>query len=113
MPFHTQSLIRLCRAVIKRVGSEDEIARLNLNRERQTYQLPDVASAECFRRIYDVIDTNTIALEWLDTTLAGLSYQPNASTYAILKKVLWAALTSCDILDGQGYVNTGNQLNLW
>lgn len=34
-----------------------------MNRELQTYRLPEVAMAECFWKMYDVIDDNTIALE--------------------------------------------------
>ncbi|CAP97567.1 hypothetical protein PCH_Pc22g02790 [Penicillium rubens Wisconsin 54-1255] len=38
---------------------------------------PLVASAQCFRKMYDMIDESTIALEWLDTTLAELKYCPD------------------------------------
>lgn len=63
----------------------------DLDRERQTYSLPGVAEAACFRKIYDVIHNSTngsetyLALEWLDTTLAGLKYAPNAHTYTIIE----------------------------
>lgn len=73
----------------------------------EIYRLPGVASATCFRQMYDVIDRRTIALKWLDTTLADIKYQPDVPTFAILKAVLEETLTSCDVLDGQQYVNTG------
>lgn len=47
------------------------------------------------------------ALGWLDTTLADMKYQPDMRTYALIKTVLKETLTSCDVLDGQNYVNTG------
>jgi hypothetical protein len=58
------------RAIIKKALPDDEIATENLDRERHSYRLPGVASASCFRQMYDVIDNRTIALEWLDTSLA-------------------------------------------
>ncbi|KAF2816716.1 uncharacterized protein BDZ99DRAFT_375363 [Mytilinidion resinicola] len=94
-------------AIIKKASPNDEIATENLDRECQSYLLPGVASAKCFRQMYDVIDNRTIALEWLDTTLADVKYQPNMHTYALIKTVLKEMLTSCNILDGQQYVNTG------
>jgi hypothetical protein len=57
--------------------------------------------------MYDVIDNHTIALEWLDTTLADVKYQPDMRTYGLIKTVLKETLTSCDVLDGQQCVNTG------
>lgn len=93
-------------AIIKTASPNDEIATENLDRECQSYLLPGVASAKCFRQMYDVIDNRTIALEWLDTTLADVKYQPNMRTYALIKTVLKETLTSCNILDGQQCVNT-------
>lgn len=97
----------LRRAVIKRAPPADETATENLDRERRIYLLPGVASATCFRKMWDVIDSRTIALEWMDTTLAATRYQPDMRNYAILKVVLTETLTSCDLLDGQQHVNTG------
>lgn len=48
-----------------------------------------------------------IALEWLDTTLAEVKYQPDSLTYALIKTVLKATLTSCVVLEDQKHVNTG------
>jgi hypothetical protein len=48
------------------------------------YRLAGVASTECFREMYDVVDNNTIALEWLDTTLANVAYQPDKCTYSLI-----------------------------
>lgn len=83
----------------------------NLNRECWSYRLPGVASAACFRELYDVIATvgseMYIALEWLETTLAQLKYLPNMRSYAIIKTFLKAALSSCVILEIQKHVNTG------
>ncbi|KAL7626845.1 hypothetical protein AAE478_003619 [Parahypoxylon ruwenzoriense] len=59
---------------------------------------------------YDVIDNSTVVLEWLDTTLAEVKYQPDMRTYALIKTVLRAALTSRVVLDGQKYVNTASRL---
>lgn len=64
-------------------------------------------STECFRKLYDVIDNSTIALEWLDTTLAEVKYQPNMCTYFLIRSVLRAVLTTCVTLQGHKYVNTG------
>lgn len=78
-----------------------------MDRGHDTYRLPGVASAECFRKMYDVIDDNTIALEWLDTTLAEVKYQPDMCTYSLIMKCLRASLTSCVILESYSCVNTG------
>lgn len=102
------TLIHPSRAVIKKALPGDEIASENVERECRSYRLPGVASATCFRQLYDVIDNHTIALEWLDPTLADVKYQPDTHTYAIIKAVIREALTSCVILDRQQYVNTGN-----
>lgn len=101
------TLTQLPRAIIKKASPEDETATENLVRECHSYLLPGVASTQCFRKMYDVIDKRTIALEWLDTTLADVKYQPDMRTYALIKTVLKETLTSCDVLDGQQCVNTG------
>ncbi|XHF99305.1 hypothetical protein AWENTII_002812 [Aspergillus wentii] len=93
-------------ALIKAASPSDATTIQNMDRECQTYRLPGVVSAECFRKLYDVIDDSTIALEWLDTTLAEVKYQPNRCTYSLIKTVLKAALTSCVVLEGHQCVNT-------
>ncbi|KAJ5588430.1 hypothetical protein N7537_011108 [Penicillium hordei] len=45
-------------------------------RELHAYCLPGVAPTQYFRKMY-VIDDSTVALEYLDTTLTELKYQPN------------------------------------
>lgn len=95
------------RAIIKVASPDNSTTMENLNRERRSYLLPGVASAACFRKLYDVIDNGTIALEWLDTALAEVKCQPNMRTYVLIKTCLRAVLTSCVILDDQKYVNTG------
>lgn len=100
------------RAFIKVALTSDITAIKNMDRERQTYRLPGVASAECFRKMYDVIDSSTIALEWLNTTLAEVKYEPNMHTYSLIAAVLRAALTSCVVLEGHKYVNTGRAPDL-
>ncbi|PGH01636.1 serine/threonine protein kinase [Polytolypa hystricis UAMH7299] len=77
----------------------DATAQENLTRECQSYLLPGVASAACFRQLYDVVNDSTIALEWLDTTLAEVKYQPDMRTYTLIKTFLRAALTSCVVLE--------------
>ena len=62
------------RAIIKKASPDNEAATENLDRERQSYLFPSVASATCFRQMYDVINSHTIALEWLDTTFADMKY---------------------------------------
>jgi hypothetical protein len=57
--------------------------------------------------MYDVIDNNTIALEWLDTTLQEVEYQPDMRTYSLIMTILRAALHSCVVLERHKYVNTG------
>lgn len=84
----------------------------NIDRERRTHRLPSVASAKCFRKMYDVIDNSTIALEWLDTTLAEVKYQPDMRTYSLIKIFIRAAFTSCVILEGYNCVNTGREPDL-
>ncbi|KAJ5158230.1 uncharacterized protein N7500_007881 [Penicillium coprophilum] len=94
-------------AFIKGALPDDAIAVKNLNRELHAYSLPGVASSQCFRKLYDVIDDSTIALEWLDTTLAEVKYQPNdIGTHSLIVSVLRAALNSCAVLAGSRYVNT-------
>ena len=94
----------LHRAFIKEALPE----KVNLEGELHAYHLPGVASSQYFRKMYDVIDDNTIALEWLDTTLAELKYQPNDTwTNSLIISVLRAALTSCVVLEDSKYVNTG------
>jgi hypothetical protein len=55
---------------------------------------------------------NTIALEWLDFTLAHIVYKPSWPIYEIIRAVLQASLSSCSILADQKYVNTGTVLAL-
>jgi hypothetical protein len=95
------------RAMIKTASPEDTIATENLRREYTSYRIPGICSAACFRQMYDKIDDCTVAVEWLDTTLAEVQYQPDMRTYALIKSCLDAALASSDILDCQGHVNTG------
>ncbi|CAG7942042.1 unnamed protein product, partial [Penicillium nalgiovense] len=68
-----------------------------MQREVLTYRLPDVASAECFRKMYDIID---------DSTLAEVKYCPNMHIYSLAKSFLRAAFTSCVVLENYEYVNT-------
>lgn len=110
--FLTPLLTLPARAIVKTALPDDETASKNLARECQSYRLPGVVSAACFRKMYDIIDNRTIALEWLDTTLADVKYQPDLRTYALIKTVLKEALTSCDILDAQQHVNTGTVFHL-
>lgn len=105
-------LIASLRAIIKKSLSEDEIATENLARECQAYGLPAVASATCFRSLYDVIDRHTIALEWLDTTLSSIAYCPSMRIYNIMRAVLKSALLSCDALTKHQHVNTGTGFHL-
>ncbi|KAK2764424.1 hypothetical protein FQN54_009118 [Arachnomyces sp. PD_36] len=93
-------------ALVKVALTSDTTAVENIHREHQTYSLPGVASAKCFRKMYDVIDSNTIALEWLNTTLAEVQYQPNMRTYSLIAAVLEVMLTSCVVLEGHKCVNT-------
>ena len=79
-----------------------------MNREIQTYRLPGVASTECFRKMYDMIDNSTIALEWLDTILADVKYQPDKCTFSLIESVIRATLTSCVVLESHKCVNRGN-----
>lgn len=95
------------RAMIKTASLEDTIATENLCREHASYRLPSVSSAVCFRQMYDKIDDCTVAVEWLDTTLAEVKYRPDMRTYALIKSFLDADLASCVVLDGQRHVNTG------
>ncbi|KAI0896252.1 kinase-like domain-containing protein [Annulohypoxylon nitens] len=90
-------------AVIK--VAHDEDTKRSMGLELACYRLPKVASTPCFRRMYDVIDDSTIALEWLDNTLLEVEYHPTLENYILIKEVLRAALTSCVILGDQGYVN--------
>lgn len=103
----TPRLTLSARAIIKTASTDNPTAEENLIRECQSYRIPGVASAACFRQLYDEIDNNTIALEWLDTTLAEVNYQRDTDTYPLIKTFLRAALTSCDILAHQNFVNTG------
>lgn len=80
-----------------------------MKRERQVYRLPGVTSSACFRKMYDEIDSSTIALEWLDTTLAEVKYQSSMRIYSLIVTVMRAALTSCVVLEGYGCVNMGTK----
>ncbi|KGO73366.1 hypothetical protein PITC_086540 [Penicillium italicum] len=93
-------------ALIKVASYSDENATKNMRREVLTYRLPGVASAKCFRKMYDVIDDSTIALEWLDTTLAEVKYHPDMRIYSLIRTVLRAAFTSCVVLEDYKHVNT-------
>lgn len=94
----TLMLTRPLRSLIKVALPGDEIATKNMQREVLTYRLPDVASAECFRKMYDIID---------DSTLAEVKYCPNMHIYSLAKSFLRAAFTSCVVLENYEYVNTG------
>lgn len=108
----TLTLTLLTRALIKVVLPSDEIATKNMQREVLTYRLPGVASAKCFRKMYDVIDDSTIALEWLDTTLAEVEYHPDMRIYSLIKTFLRAAFTSCVVLESHKHVNIGRMSSL-
>ncbi|CAG8365486.1 unnamed protein product [Penicillium salamii] len=103
--FHTPKLTLLLRALIKK-ASKFEYATENLQREVKSYDIPGVASAGCFREMYEQIDDSTITLEWLDTTLAEVKYLPDMRTYSIIKSVLRTAFTSCVVLEDHKQVNT-------
>ncbi|KAI1215152.1 kinase-like domain-containing protein [Annulohypoxylon truncatum] len=90
-------------AIIK--AANDETTKKQLDRELKCYGLPNVASTPIFRQMYDKIDDNTIALEWLDNTLQEVKYEPNMHHYALIEKVLHAALTGSVILGDHGYVD--------
>ncbi|CAI7660722.1 unnamed protein product [Penicillium palitans] len=92
-------------ALVKK-ASNFEYITTNLQREVNIYGLSGVASAQCFRKMYEKIDDSTIALEWLDTTLAEVKYRPDMRTYSIINAVLKAEFTSCVILEDHKYVNT-------
>jgi hypothetical protein len=100
-------------AIIKTAAADNVTAMENLDRECRSYLLPGVASAACFRKMYDVIGYSTdgnakhIALEWLDTTLAEVEYLPSIRTYALIETCLRVALNSCVVLASQKHVNTG------
>lgn len=110
---HITRLTLQLRAFIKAASPSNARAAESLERERQSYLLPEVASSACFRKLYDVFDNSAsgtgtcIALEWLDTTLSEVKYVPGAPTYAIIQSVLRAALSSCVVLENQKFVNTG------
>lgn len=93
--------------MIKTASPKNATAMENLCREYTIYRLVGVSRAAFFRPIYDKIDDCTLAGEWLDTTLAEVKYRPDTLTYALIKSSMDAALASCDILDGEGHVNTG------
>lgn len=92
----TLRLILYPRVIIKAASPDDTNAMENLNREIQSYLLPGVASAIYFRQLYDVMDNNTLALEWLDTTLAEVRYQPSMHAYTLTKTVLDAAFLALE-----------------
>ncbi|KAL3477402.1 hypothetical protein BJX99DRAFT_269811 [Aspergillus californicus] len=79
-------------AFIKVASPSDAIAMQNLDRERQTYQLPV-----------------TLALEWLDTTLAEVKYLPDIRTYSLIMTFLRAVLTS-RVLEDHKYIKPANIL---
>jgi hypothetical protein len=101
--------------LIKGASQDNAIAMENLNRECQSYLLPGVASSAYIRKLYDVVDSRSeapacdkyVALEWLETTLAQVTYQPSKDTFVLVEKVLSSALHSCIVLESHGYVNTG------
>ncbi|RMZ82655.1 hypothetical protein DV738_g1631, partial [Chaetothyriales sp. CBS 135597] len=85
-------------ALIKTTDDERGFSKENLDRELQNYLSPNIASAACFRKLYDAIDvdnkTLVLALEWLDTTLAEVRFQHDKDSYAIIVAFLDAALNN-------------------
>ncbi|RMD44479.1 hypothetical protein DV735_g752, partial [Chaetothyriales sp. CBS 134920] len=82
-------------ALIKTADNERGFSKENLDRELQNYRSPNIATAACFRKLYDAIspdDTLVLALEWLDTTLAELQFQHDRDSYAVIEAFLDAAL---------------------
>ncbi|KAE8353223.1 hypothetical protein BDV28DRAFT_157211 [Aspergillus coremiiformis] len=67
----------------------DVIAKENMDRERQTYHLPGINSADCFREMYDKIESTEYIY-----------------IYSLIMAVLRASLTSCILLEGHQRVNT-------
>ncbi|KAJ9302768.1 hypothetical protein DTO271G3_142 [Paecilomyces variotii] len=82
-------------ATIKAAPPGNATARENLDRERSTYHLHGVFSAVCFRKMYDAM---------IGSGTDGS--QPDSLTYALIKTVLKATLTSCVVLEDEKYVNT-------
>lgn len=107
------------RAVIKMAQPDDKYARQDLKRERDVYHLPDVATSPYFRKMYDTVgdslyfDNNTseiipsLALEWMELTLANLPYANVERSYTIVKAVIDAVLSSSVVLASQNRVDTG------
>ncbi|OOF91832.1 hypothetical protein ASPCADRAFT_133908 [Aspergillus carbonarius ITEM 5010] len=73
--------------------------------ERLAYSFADVNTSGYFRQLYQMIDHRTLALEWMDTTLDQIPYQPNMRTFSLILIVLKAVLESCVILDKSQHVN--------
>ncbi|KAF1991508.1 hypothetical protein K402DRAFT_126811 [Aulographum hederae CBS 113979] len=99
-------------ALIKAASPDVPHSLENLERELQSYLLPGVASAACYRKLYETIRDPTdgsekyVTMEWFDTTLAAVKYQPNMRIYALIKTFLRAALESRVVLEKQNHVNT-------
>lgn len=90
-------------AVIKEASSKHTSTMTDLAREKQTYRLPGIASAACVRKMYDAIDEKTVALEWLDSTLQDIKYQPTMHTYTLIKESMKSALSCAAILDSHKF----------
>lgn len=68
------------------------------------HYLTDSAVGPCVHR--------PVAFEWLETTLAGVQYQPGIHNYAIVKTTVETVLTSYIILAISQLVNTGRTPDL-
>ncbi|PYI01604.1 hypothetical protein BO78DRAFT_423414, partial [Aspergillus sclerotiicarbonarius CBS 121057] len=95
-------------AIIK-IASPSNENSMTLNRELKAYSFPTVATSQCFRKLYDILDFRTTAWECLDTTLAEVEYQLDPSTYSLILDFLKATLESCILLEDLSYANADIQ----
>ncbi|RAK96467.1 kinase-like protein [Aspergillus ibericus CBS 121593] len=96
-------------AMIKIVSTSHPEDMESMRCEVGVYGYPNVATADCFRRLYEVLDNRTMVFEWLDTTLAEVPFQPTPDCYALILAVLRAALRSCVHLESHRRVNADIQ----
>ena len=109
-------LRQLSRAVIKTALPDNRDAVACLKREQETYRLPSVQSSSYFRRLYEVIRNSDgdsesppyLVLEWMDTTLRDLDYEPHTNGHNFFKTIMETVLSSIVILIKHNLVNAGN-----
>lgn len=98
----------LFRAVVKTALPNNQNSSQDLNRELETYQKLKSGSDRYIRKFYDTVDDpKSLVFEYMEYTLATLTYDECKHSYSIIKAVIEATFCACATLNEMNLVDTG------